>query len=139
MEPLADALVLRGHSLRFRVFYVVYCQIKLIIMLLYFATGLRASVSQYSQHRQALRRIKRQYTSSVVSHRNRCFGDVKLTMNHFRVRINERLLINTPDTVQVAYTERVLRTQISRMSRFDFATGLVITGFTLQCCDLAVS
>ena len=60
-------------------------------------------------------------------------------MSHFRVRINERLLINTPDTFQVAYIERVLRTQISRMSRFDFATGLVITGFTLQCCDLAVS
>lgn len=43
------------------------------------------------------------------------------------------------DTFQVAYIERVLRTQISRMSRFDFATDLVITGFTLQCCDLAVS
>ncbi|WP_164508687.1 hypothetical protein [Escherichia albertii] len=24
------------------------------------------------------------------------------------------------------------------MSRFDFATGRVIIGFTLQCCDLAV-
>lgn len=56
MEPLADAVGLRGHRLRFRVFYVVYCQIKLIIMLLYFATVLRASVGQYSQHRQALRR-----------------------------------------------------------------------------------
>ena len=62
MEPLADAVGLRGHRLCFRVFYIVYCQIKLIIMLLYFATELRASVGQYSQHRQALRRIKRQYT-----------------------------------------------------------------------------
>lgn len=59
MESLADAVGLQGHRLRFRVFYVVYCQIKLIIMLLYFATVLRASVGQYSQHRQALRRIKR--------------------------------------------------------------------------------
>lgn len=42
MEPLADAVGLRGHRLRFHVFYVVYCQIKLIIMLLYFATVLRA-------------------------------------------------------------------------------------------------
>lgn len=42
---------------------------------------------------------------------NRCFGDVKLTVSHFRVRINERLLINTPDTFQVTYIERVLRTQ----------------------------
>ncbi len=55
------------------------------------------------------------------------------------IPIDERLLINTPDTFLVAYIERVLRPQISRMSRFDFATGLVITGFTLQCCDLAVS
>ncbi|GAB7595293.1 hypothetical protein BvCmsKKP048_00997 [Escherichia coli] len=62
MEPLADAVGLRGHRLCFRVFYIVYFQIKLIIMLLYFATVLRASVGQYSQHRQALRRIKRQYT-----------------------------------------------------------------------------
>lgn len=62
MEPLADAVGLRGHRLCFRVFYIVYCQIKLIIMLLYFATVLCASVGQYSQHRQALRRIKRQYT-----------------------------------------------------------------------------
>lgn len=62
MKPLADAVGLRGHRLCFRVFYIVYCQIKLIIMLLYFATVLRASVGQYSQHRQALRSIKRQYT-----------------------------------------------------------------------------
>ena len=62
MEPLAGAVGLRGHRLCFRVFYIVYCQIKLIIMLLYFATELRVSVGQYSQHRQALRRIKRQYT-----------------------------------------------------------------------------
>lgn len=62
MEPLADAVGLRGHRLCFRVYYIVYCQIKLIIMLLYFATVLCASVGQYSQHRQALRRIKRQYT-----------------------------------------------------------------------------
>ncbi len=46
MEPLADAVGLRGHRLCFRVFYIVYCQIKLIIMLLYFATVLRASVGQ---------------------------------------------------------------------------------------------
>ena len=50
MEPLADAVGLRGHRLCFRVFYIVYCQIKLIIMLLYFATVLRASVGQYSQY-----------------------------------------------------------------------------------------
>lgn len=62
MEPLADAVGLRGHRLCFRVFYIVYCQTKLIIMLLYFVTVLRASVGQYSQYRQALRRIKRQYT-----------------------------------------------------------------------------
>lgn len=53
-------------------------------------------------------------------------------MGHLRVRINEGLLINTPDTFQVAHVERVLRIQIPRMSGFDFATGLVITGFTLQ-------
>lgn len=46
MEPLADAVGLRGHRLCFRVFYIVYCQIKLIIMLLYFAAVLRASVGQ---------------------------------------------------------------------------------------------
>ncbi|STI93421.1 Uncharacterised protein [Escherichia coli] len=51
MEPLVDAVGLRGHRLCFRVFYIVYCQIKLIIMLLYFATVLHASVGQYSQHR----------------------------------------------------------------------------------------
>ena len=62
MEPLADAVGLRGHRLCFRVFYIVYCQIKLIIMLLYFATVLRAPVGEYSQYRQALRRVKRQYT-----------------------------------------------------------------------------
>ena len=51
MKPLADAVGLRGHRLCFRVFYVVYCQIKLIIMLLYFATVLRASVGQYSDRK----------------------------------------------------------------------------------------
>lgn len=62
MEPLADAVGLRGHHLCFRMLYIIYCQIELIIMLLYFVTVLRASVGQYSQHRQTLRRIKRQYT-----------------------------------------------------------------------------
>ncbi len=51
MEPLAGAVGLRGHRLCFRVFYIVYCQIKLIIMLLYVATELRASVGQYESPR----------------------------------------------------------------------------------------
>lgn len=37
-----------------------------------------------------------------------------------------------PDAFQVAHVERILQTQIPQMSGFDFATGLVITGFTLQ-------
>ncbi len=49
------------------------------------------------------------------------------------------MLINTPDNFLVAYIKRVLRTKIFRMRRFEFVAGLVITGFTLQCCDLAVS
>lgn len=47
---------------RFHVFDVIYRQIKLMIMLLHFTTVLRASVGQYPQHWQALRRIKWQYT-----------------------------------------------------------------------------
>lgn len=52
--------------------------------------------------------------------------------SHLRVRVNERLLVNTPDAFQIASTERVLR---ARMSGFDFATVFIITGFTFQRCD----
>ncbi len=70
MEPLADAVGLRGHRLCFRVFYIVYCQIKLIIMLLYFATILCAPVGQYSLHWQVMRLIKWQYT--IIQQASRC-------------------------------------------------------------------
>ncbi len=122
-----------GTSLHFRVFYVVYCQIKLIIMLLYFATGLRASVGQYSQYRRPETHKTAVHDRSVSQPRNRCFGDVKLTVSHFRVRINERLLINTPDTFQVLH-RTVLRTQYPD-ELFDFAQPRYHC-FTLQCCDL---
>ena len=61
MEALADTVRLRGHRLRFRMVDIVDGQIQLIIMLLYFITVLCAPVRQYSQHRQPLGLIERQY------------------------------------------------------------------------------
>lgn len=78
-------------------------------MVVHFAAIFCTSVCQYSQHRQALRLIKWQYTIiQQISCCNRRFGDVKLSVSHLRVRINERLLIDTPDAFQVAHVERVL-------------------------------
>lgn len=66
-------------------------------------------VCQYPQHRQALRLIKRQYTIiQQISRCNRRFGDIELAVSHLRVRINERLLIDSPNAFQVAHVERVL-------------------------------
>lgn len=108
-------------------------------MLLHFAAVLRAPVGQYSQHWQALRHVKWQHAIiQQVSRCNRRFSDIQLAVRNLRVRINERLLINTSDTFQVAHVERVLRAQITRMRGFNFTAGLVITGFAFQCSDLAV-
>ncbi len=46
--PFADAVCLRRHSFGFRVVDIIYCQIKLLIMLLHFAAVLRVPVGQYS-------------------------------------------------------------------------------------------
>ena len=62
MEPLADTVGLRRHHFGFRVVDVIYRQMKPVIILLHFATVLCASVGQYSQHRQSMALIKRQYT-----------------------------------------------------------------------------
>ena len=61
MEALADTVRLRGHRLRFRMVDIVDGQIQLIIMLLYFTAVLGAPVGQYSQRRQPLSLIERQY------------------------------------------------------------------------------
>ena len=140
MEPFADAVRLRRHRFGLRVVNIIYCQIKLVILLLYFSIVLCASVGQYSQHRQSLRRVERRYTViQQICRRNRRFGDIQLAVSDLRVRVNERLLIDTSDTFQISHVERVLRAQITRTSGLNFATGLVITGFTFQCGDLAVS
>ncbi len=47
VEPFADAVCLRRHGFGFRVVDIIYCQIKLVIMLLYFATVLCTPVGQY--------------------------------------------------------------------------------------------
>lgn len=66
VEPFADAVCLRRHCFGFRVVDIIYCQIKLVIMLLYFATVLCAPVGQYSQHWQALRRVKWHSTGQLL-------------------------------------------------------------------------
>lgn len=91
MEPLADAIGLGRHRFGFRMVNVIYRQIKLVIMLFHFATELRPSISQYSQHWQALRLIERQDSIiQQVSRSNRRFGDIQLTVSNLRVGINEQ-------------------------------------------------
>lgn len=109
MEPLADTIRLRRPRLRFCMVYVIDGQIQPVIMLLYFTAVLCTPVGQYSQHWQPLSLIERQNAIiKQVGSSDRCFTCIQLTVCHFRVRIHERLLIDTADTFQIANVESVL-------------------------------
>ncbi len=109
MEALADTVRLWRHRLRFCMVDVIDGQIQLVIMLLYFTAVLRTPVGQYSQHWQPLSLIERQDAIiKQVGSSDRCFTCIQLTVRHFRVRIDERLLIDTADTFQITNVESVL-------------------------------
>ncbi|EXJ39538.1 hypothetical protein D049_4829B, partial [Vibrio parahaemolyticus VPTS-2010] len=54
----------------------------------------------------------------------------------FTVGINEGLLIDAPNTFQVANIERVLRAEITWKRCFYLTTSLIIVLLTLKGCDL---
>ncbi len=79
-------------------------------MLINTTTVFSASVSQDSQHWQLMILEERQ--NLVTQHiccRDWCFCRVELCERYFAVGINERLLIDTPNTFKVANIECVLR------------------------------
>lgn len=89
---------------------IVDGQIKLIIILLHFTTVLRTPVGQYSQHRQSLGLVERQHAIiEQVGGGDRRFTRIQLAVCHFRVRIHERLLVDTAHIFQIANVEGVLQ------------------------------
>ncbi|KFJ78252.1 hypothetical protein DR88_5122 [Klebsiella pneumoniae] len=109
MEALTDPVRLRRHRFRFRMVDIVDGQVQLIVMLFHFPAVLSTPVGQYSQHRQSLSLVERQYTSiEQVGGGDRRFTRIQLAVCHFRVRIHERLLVDTAHAFQITHVEGVL-------------------------------
>ena len=109
-------------------------------MLFHLAAILRATVCEDAQHGQPVAGIKRQHlVIEYVSGGDRRFRGVELAMHDFAVRVDKRLLLNTPHTFEIADVERVLRTEIARMRCFDLAARHVLLELPLQCRNLLIT
>jgi len=73
-----------------------------------------------------------------VSSCDGCFCGIELCKGNFAVSINKCLLIDTPDTLEIANIKGVLLSQITRMSRFYLSTGLIIVLFLFKSSDLSI-
>ncbi len=106
MEAFADAVRLRRHRFRFRMVDIVDGQIQLVIMLLHLTAVFPPPVGQDSQHRKSLSLIEGQYAIiEQVGGGDRCFTRIQLAVCHFRVRIHERLLVDTAHTFQITHVD----------------------------------
>lgn len=61
---------------------------------------------------------------------------IQLSECHSRIRVNERLLVDAPHTLQCAHVERVLGAQVARMLTLDLTFGFTLLGQLLQSRDL---
>ncbi len=98
-----------------------------------------ASVSQDSEHWQLMSLEERKNLAiQDICCGDWCFCRVELSEGDFAVCINERLLIDTSNTFQIANIERVLRAKITWMCCFYLTTRLVIMLLAFKGCYLLV-
>src|SRR3954471_17248428 len=91
------------------------------------AAVLGSAIGQDAQQRNVL--LFKEGYDTMVQHvsRDQCiFAIVKLGKSNFRVSVNKGLLIDSADALDRADIVRVLRSQITRMSRLDLAMSLFL-------------
>lgn len=124
MKAFADAVCLRAVSFGARVLDVVDREVQLIIMPLWTATKLGATVRQDAQQTYASdlpASAERGHSAGLPQ----CLDRIKVVGRDFAVSINEGLLINAPDSLDRADVVGVLGSQIAWMLGLDLAVGLV--------------
>ena len=140
MKAFADAVRPRVPRLGFGVLDVVERQIKLVIMRLRLAAILRSVVGQdASEAHVVLGKERRHPVVEQVSRRDRRLGRVELGRRHLALRIDKGLLVDTTNALDGADVERVPRTKIARMGRFDITARDIIFSLLFQSGNLRVA
>jgi hypothetical protein len=103
---------------------VLQRQVQLVLVLLQVADVLRAAVGQHAQERDAFGLEERQHpVIEGVGGGQRVLAVVELADGDPRVSVDEGLLVDTPDALERADVEGILRAQIARVFCLDLPVG----------------
>lgn len=103
------------------------------------AAILRSPVGQHAQHAHVVFRKERQHpVIQQIGSGDRRLGGVELGHGHLAVGVDKGLLVDSPDPLDGADVEGVLRTQIAGVRGFDLTVGQVIVLLLLQRRHLSI-
>jgi len=127
VEPLADAVGLGRLNLGFRMINIVDRQEELEIVFVDTSAVFRAPVGHDPQHRQVVFFLEWQHpVVEQVGRRDRRLCGVEFGMGHLAIGVRIGLLVNAAHALEGADIERVLATQIARISSLNLAASLIV-------------
>jgi hypothetical protein len=122
------AVRLRALGLGARVIDVLDREIELVLVPFGIAAELAATVSQHAQQLDIVLLEERQHTViEQIGRRDRRLAVVELGKAYLGVGVDEGLLINAPNSLEIADIERVLGAAVPGMLALELAVRLVCT------------
>src|SRR4029450_11692376 len=111
MERFPDAVGLRSFGFGARVVDVLDREIELVLVPLRIAAVLAAAIGQYAQQLDVIALEQRDHAVvEEISRRNRRLAIVELGAGNLGVGVDEGLLVDAPNSLQIADIERSLGT-----------------------------
>src|SRR5262249_38330862 len=139
MEAFADAVGLRALGFGARVVDVLDREIEFVLVPLRIAAILAAAISQYPQQLDVMAIEEGNYSIvEQIGRGDRCLAIVELGTGNLGVGVDESLLIDAPDSLQVADIECILGAAIAWMLTLELAMGLLLCLGLFQRDDLGL-